>query len=179
MPASPNSSSINRSSRFLHWTAAALMVLIYATMEFRGWFPRGGSVRAVIIPMHHWFGLSMLLLLALRLGLRWRRPFPAIAPTPPAWLRVAAHAGHFALYAFLLLMPLLGWAIVSAEGRLPSLLGWSLPALIAPDRELAHQLEELHELGATIGYYLIGGHVIAALWHHFRLRDNTLLRMRG
>ena len=52
-----------------------------------------------------------------------------------------------------------------------------LPALIAPARALGRQLKELHELGGNVGYFLIGGHAVAALLHHYVLKDNTLRRM--
>ena len=165
-------------SRHLHWLVAGLVVVIYASMELRGWFPRGGLIRSQLHPLHQWLGLSILLLLALRLWARWRQPFGPSEPPPPAWLHRLAQLGHLALYAFLLVMPVLGWALVSAEGKPPSLLGFSLPALLNADEQLAHQLEDWHELGAILGYYLIGGHLLAALWHHFGRRDNTLRRMR-
>jgi len=35
----------------------------------------------------------------------------------------------------------------------------------------------VHELGASIGYWLIGLHAFAGLYHHYIQRDNTLTRM--
>jgi len=49
-----------------------------------------------------------------------------------------------------------------------------LPALLSESKELAGQLKEVHETIGTIGYFLIGGHALAALYHHFLSRDNTL-----
>jgi len=45
------------------------------------------------------------------------------------------------------------------------------------NKELAHTLEEIHETAGVVGYYLIGLHAVAALLHHYVLRDNTLVRM--
>ncbi|KAB0529935.1 cytochrome B, partial [Pseudomonas palleroniana] len=44
-------------------------------------------------------------------------------------------------------------------------------------KEFAKQLEGWHVLGGTIGYWLIGLHALAGLYHHYVVRDNTLLRM--
>ena len=52
-----------------------------------------------------------------------------------------------------------------------------LPALLAENEDLAHQLEDLHKLLANIFYFLIGFHVLAALYHHFIRKDDTLKRM--
>jgi cytochrome b561 len=49
--------------------------------------------------------------------------------------------------------------------------------LVGPDEALAERMEALHELGGTLGYFLIGLHAAAALAHHYLLRDNALARM--
>ena len=49
--------------------------------------------------------------------------------------------------------------------------------MIAKDKALAHTLEEIHEFGANAGYALVAVHTAAALFHHYFMRDNTLLRM--
>lgn len=73
--------------------------------------------------------------------------------------------------------PLLGWLVISAFGKPAPFFGLELPALIGPDKDFAHQLEDWHVLIAQIGYWLIGLHAVAALFHHVVLRDNTVLRM--
>jgi len=47
----------------------------------------------------------------------------------------------------------------------------------APNEALAGQLEEVHETIGTLGYWLIGLHATAGLFHHYVLRDATLTRM--
>jgi len=42
---------------------------------------------------------------------------------------------------------------------------------------LSEQVKELHETVATIGYFLIGLHALAALYHHYVRKDDTLRRM--
>ena len=57
------------------------------------------------------------------------------------------------------------------------LFGTELPTLIPANAATAEWLEDIHEIGATIGYYLLGIHAAAALFHHYLLKDNTLVRM--
>lgn len=45
------------------------------------------------------------------------------------------------------------------------------------NKALGDLFKEIHETGGTIGYYLIGLHAVAALFHHYVMRDNTLVRM--
>jgi len=77
----------------------------------------------------------------------------------------------------MLAMPLLGWLILSSADATIPFYGLELPALVAPDKALAEQIEEVHETIGTIGYFLIGLHALAALFHHYVVKDNTLRRM--
>ena len=162
----------------IHWLMLALIVAVYACILLRENFPRGSDIREDLKAWHFMLGLSVLGLGLVRLALRifvWRAP--KIAPEPPrylAWLSAGAHA---ALYALFIAMPIAGWLILSAEGKDIPLWGLHLPPLIAPDKVLAKSIQELHETGGTIGYFLIGLHAAAALFHHFVMKDNTLTRI--
>lgn len=48
---------------------------------------------------------------------------------------------------------------------------------MAENKALGKELKEIHEVVGTLGYYLIGLHALAALYHHYVKRDNTLVRM--
>ena len=84
---------------------------------------------------------------------------------------------HLALYALMIGTPLLGWLILSAFGKPIPFFGLELPALIAPDHDFGEQLEHWHVRLADAGYWLIGLHAVAGLFHHYISRDNTLTRM--
>ncbi|MEO7338831.1 MAG: cytochrome b/b6 domain-containing protein, partial [Caldimonas sp.] len=71
----------------------------------------------------------------------------------------------------------LGWLTLSAEGKLVPFFGLQLPALVDESKSIAGWAKELHETGGTVGYFLIGLHAAAALFHHYVVRDNTLRRM--
>jgi cytochrome b561 len=89
-----------------------------------------------------------------------------------------AHAGHIALYALMLVIPISGWLMSSAKGVQTVWFGVvPLPDLIGKDKALGHLLEEVHESLSWIMVTLIVGHALAALKHHFIDRDDTLRRM--
>ncbi len=165
--------------RRLHWLMALLVVLAYVLIEQRGWFARGSSGRAAMMQGHYWAGISLFLLVWWRLIQRWRHRTPAITPPLDRYSAVAAKVVHLALYAFFIGMPLLGLATAWADGkqiRIP-FTDVALPALLAQDKPLAHALEDLHGAIGTAFYWVIGAHVLAALWHHWGRRDDTLRRM--
>jgi cytochrome b561 len=122
-------------------------------------------------------GLTVFGLVWLRLAARliWR--VPPIVPRPPQWQLHVARTAELTIYVFMIVMPLLGWMILSGEGKPVPFFGMQLPALITENKELARQLEEIHELGGNIGYALVGLHAAAALVHHYFNHDNTLIRM--
>jgi cytochrome b561 len=162
---------------FLHWFMLLLIAAIYATIELRELFPRGSDPREAMKAWHFMLGLSVLAFLAMRLVARLLGPNPPIVPPSPRWQRVVAGLAHAALYLFMLVMPLAGWLILSADGEAISFFGLPVPPLVGPDEALAERMEALHELGGTLGYFLIGLHAAAALAHHYLLRDNAMTRM--
>lgn len=161
----------------LHWLMLLLLAAVYASMELEDLAPEGSATREAMETWHYMLGLSVLGLAALRLAVHFIGPVPAISPAPPRWQHRMAGLVHMGLYVFMLGMPLLGWALLSAEGEPIPFFGMQLPALFDARESLAESIEELHEVGATIGYVLIGLHSAAALYHHYFLRDDTLRRM--
>lgn len=161
----------------LHWFMLLLLTVVYACMELRGYFPKGSNIREGMKAFHFMLGLSVLVLVSLRVLVRFSQPVPHITPTLPSWQEWLAKALHVALYVFMIGMPIAGWLLLSAEGKVIPFFGLQLPALIGEDKALAEQIKEIHETVGTIGYFIIGLHAAAALFHHYVARDNTLARM--
>lgn len=174
----------NTSSRYgtlpiaMHWLMLVLLIGVYATINLHELFPKGSELRAVFKTWHFMLGLSVFVLVGARLAIGFLSgPAPRIEPEDPAWQRRLAAIVHVALYVFMIGMPLLGWFAVSAKGDPVLFFGAQLPALIGPDKGLYDSLKEIHEAIGTFGYYLIGLHAAAALFHHYVLRDNALVHM--
>jgi superoxide oxidase len=155
-----------------------LLIAVYATIELRGMFPKGSDPREAMKAWHFMLGLAVFGLVWLRLLIQATAgPVPAIVPAQPRWQAVSAKLMHVLLYLFMIAMPILGWLVLSAEGKPIPFFGASLPALIAENKESAKSLQEIHETVGELGYWLIGLHAAAALFHHYVVRDNTLSRM--
>lgn len=150
----------------LHWLTLLLIVGVYACIELKGNFPKGSDTRELLKQWHFMLGLSVFLLVWLRLLVRLLSPNPRIEPALPAWQAAVARLVHYALYL-----------ILSAAGKPIPFFGLELPPLVAKNADLAGQIKEWHETIGNAGYFLIGLHAAAGLFHHFVSRDNTLLRM--
>jgi cytochrome b561 len=161
----------------LHWLTVLLLIFIYASIELRGLFEKGSAERDLMKELHFVLGLSLWFITLLRLVVRRFSIIPAIEPAPSViTLKLSAWI-HALLYSFLLLMPLLGWLVLSAGDKVIPFWGMQLPALLAPDPDVAGRLKEIHEWVGKAGYAFITVHALAALAHHYRLKDNTLKRM--
>jgi cytochrome b561 len=161
----------------LHWLMLFLLVAVYACMEVSDLFPKGSDTRAGLRTWHFMLGLSVLVLVWIRLAVHVTGVVPRIRPNPPGWQMLLAKLVHLALYAFMIGMPLLGWLTLSAAGKPIPFFGLELPALIDESKSAAKSIKEVHETGAMVGYFLVGMHAAAALFHHYAVRDNTLRRM--
>ena len=161
----------------IHWLMLLLLAAIYLCAELHNFFPKGSAIRNGLMTWHFMLGLSVLALVALRLISRLTTPVPPITPEPPKWQQYIAKLLHLALYVLMIGMPLLGWLILSAAGKPIPFFGIELPALAGQNMGLAKTLRSIHEVAGRTGYFLIGVHALAALYHHYFIRDNTLKRM--
>jgi cytochrome b561 len=162
-------------TRVLHWLSA-LVLLLAAGLILARYGIDEGSTEKLLIGWHREAGAALLLLTMLRLAMRLRVTAPHHVGMAPL-LERAAQAGHFGLYLLLLAVPMLGWAYSSAAGKPVDLLGITLPALLARDRDLADTLQTVHIDLAYGLLALITVHAAAALWHHFVQRDGVLFSM--
>lgn len=170
----------------LHYTAVAkslhwLMALLIMGMLALGFFMTGLPLspdKFQYYAWHKWAGVSVFGLVWLRLAWRLMFPPPALQAGMSRALKLAAHAGHWALYALMVLIPLTGWLMSSAKGFQTVWFGvLPLPDLLGKDKLMGNQLALLHWALNVSLLALIVGHAAAALWHHFVHRDDTLRRM--
>lgn len=173
-PGTASSQAYARRLIVLHWLAALLLAAAFATIELRVLFEKGSVPRETLKSVHFMIGMSILAVVLVRLVVRAMETAPPILPAPPAWQTGLSHALHALLYALMLAMPILGWLTLSAAGKeIP----FGLPALIGENKDAAGWYKETHHLLSTVFYWVIGLHALAALVHHYVVKDNTLQRM--
>lgn len=165
----------NRPARLLHWSMAALilaMLLIGVAMV------TSLADYHALVALHRPLGILILLLALVRLANRWRRPPPPLPSDLPAWQRRAAHASHVALYALMLAMPLVGWAMLSAARYPIALVGpFVLPPILPQSPMLYTWLRVCHTVLAYALFGVILAHLGAALLHALIRRDGVFASM--
>ncbi|MGH8280862.1 MAG: cytochrome b [Gammaproteobacteria bacterium] len=164
-------------AQLFHWVIVVLVIAQFAL----GFTAHGLPIsleRLILLARHKSIGITIFVLVVLRLVWRFYSKPPALPPSPHRFFDTAAHLSHGLLYALLLAMPPVGWLLSSASHLTVAWFGWfSLPNLVGPDKRLAHGLLLTHESMAWLLLATITVHVLAALWHHFLLKDSVLLRM--
>ena len=152
-----------RASIILHWLMLVLLAAVYACIELRGLFPRDSAERNLMKDLHFMLGLSVFVLVWLRLAMRLVHPTPPILPKPPAWQTGLAHLMHLLLYVLMIGMPLAGWLILSAADKPVPFYGLELPHLVGADLDQAKFIKGWQERNGTWGCWLIGLHFVARL----------------
>lgn len=193
-----------RTARWLHWSTA-LAIAVEAPAGFiMAWTYldglKGGPLAGLHIrasQVHHTLGMILLFTTLFRLCWRWRHPAPALPSEVSAPSRLLARAVQGSLYALLLLIPLSGWAALSAlaggtDFPAPELWffghdgfgpGGIIPHLVAPrpwNDPLGYGLfARAHVWMLWAGAAVLTLHIGGAVKHHFVERDAVLLRMMG
>ena len=161
----------------MHWFMFILIAATFTFIECRVFFEKGTETRDLFKMWHFMLGLSVLAMALIRLYFRFTQVVPKITPPLSPMQNIAAKGAHLILYVFMIAMPVAGWVMLSAFGKPIPFFGLELPALIAVNKELGKSIHDIHELVGGIGYFLIGFHALAALFHHYIQKDDTLTRM--
>jgi cytochrome b561 len=162
--------------RLLHWLMAACIL----AMLFIG----VGMVSTVMpkyltfVSIHKPLGIAILTLALIRLALRLRYGAPPLPADLPEPMKLAAQVSHYAFYALMISMPLIGWGMMSAAAY-PVVLfeGWHLPAILPQSDSLHTLLWDAHFYLAFAFFALILLHVAAALFHALVRRDGVFETM--
>jgi cytochrome b561 len=161
----------------LHWLIALGFIAMFGLGLYMTEMPFSPA-KLRTYSWHKWAGVSIFLLVLLRLAWRLTHRPPALPLDMPVQLRLAAHVTHVVLYLLMLAVPLSGWLMSSAMGFQTVWFGvLPLPDLLAQDRELGRTLVSVHVFLNYAMAVLVAMHAAAALKHHLLDRDDVLTRM--
>jgi len=165
-------------SQTLHWLIVLLILGLAIVGLTMGDLPKTPKYFWVYT-MHKSFGITVLVLVVLRLLWRLYSGAPEAVAGTPRWQERIASLTHWALYGLILAMPISGWLYDSASGLRPfKLFGlFTMPKLVAPNESVRHLSHQAHETLFWVLVALVAAHAGAAFYHHLFQRDATLARM--
>ena len=163
-------------ARWLHW----LMAVMIIAMLFIG-----AGMAASVSERHEWLlnlhkplGIAILLLVVVRLFVRFSTRQPALPADLPAVQVLAARMSHLLLYGLMFCLPIVGWAMISAAGD-PVMLSSSLqlPGIVPASPGTFAFLRKAHTYLAYLLFFTVLLHLAAALFHGWIRRDGVLQSM--
>jgi cytochrome b561 len=159
----------------LHWATAVLVLLQFGFAESWGFFPK--PVHHLMIVGHMSCGLILAAVILLRLG--WRARFGRVLPPPGhGLLDVAAKALHRVLYVLVGAEILLGFATRWTDNQSLSFFGLLIPSPFgAFSKATGDAVDQIHDYNAWVIMALVSIHALAALGHHYVLKDKVLRRI--
>ena len=156
----------NGVAQLLHW----LIGLAVLGQIALGWWMIGlpntpPGYQAGWYNIHKSIGLSIGLLVLLRIVWRLRHPAPVLPATLAAWQRLAARCSHALLYLCLVLMPLSGFLGSSFTKYPIKFWGMVLPRWIDPSPAAKELCSQIHYATVCLFMLLIALHIAAAIKH--------------
>jgi len=131
-----------------------------------------------LVSIHRPLGIAILILVVVRFVNRLVNPPPPLPATMSRAERLAATASELAMYGLMLVLPLVGWGMLSAA-RYPIVLHGSvhLPFILPHNAVLYAVLRKAHTILAYLFFLTFMAHVGAILFHTLIVRDGMLRRM--
>ena len=160
----------------LHWLTALLVVIQFVSAITWDYFSH--ATRETMQSVHVSLGVLLTAVILVRIIWRWM-PGHQISSLEVGWLRLASKGVHYLLYLLLVVQAALGFGFRWAQGHPVSFFGlFAIPGPYgALDKASRHTLHFLHEKIGWVIVIVAFGHALAALYHHYALKDRVLQRM--
>jgi cytochrome b561 len=159
----------------LHWLTVILVLAQLGTSQL--WDFTAKPTKHLMIVSHMSFGILLGAIVIARIIWRFL-PGHQVRAADVGWTEALAKGVQYLLYALLLVQPVLGFILRWSGNEAMSFFGLQLPPPFAPFSKDAHRF--VGEAHNWVGWAIIlvaFGHALAALFHHFALRDDVLWRM--
>jgi len=163
-------------AKIFHW----LLAIGFIGLLSEGFFMRSLERSPFRLELYYWhksIGVTILCLVALRFLWRMISFIPALPSNMPYWQVLISKLTHFSLYVCMFLMPLTGLFMARFGGYPINVFNLFTIQPYEQNLDIARFLSEVHTITAFAFCGLIGLHVLAALYHHFIIKDNLLIRI--
>ncbi|WP_250475057.1 cytochrome b/b6 domain-containing protein [Caballeronia sp. GAFFF1] len=161
--------------RALHWImAASILAMLFIGV---GMVSTVRPKHLTLVAIHQHLGVVLFMLGIVRVALRMAHGAPALPADMPTLTKWAAHLSHLSFYVLMLLLPLLGYGMLSAADYPLVVFGVRVPLLLAHNGALHALLWNAHRSLAMCFFALIVVHIVAALFHALVRRDGVFQTM--
>ena len=164
-------------AQIFHW----IIVVLFCGLFYLAWIMTDlplGPEKFRLYNLHKSLGVTIAALTFLRLVWRSFSPPPPLPRTMPHWQKRMARITHFLIYLLVFMQVPVG-ILHSWSADFPIVIFglFNIPSPIAPNEILEVILNWVHFTIGWLFFAVLLTHVLAALHHHFVLKDDILLRM--
>ncbi|HQN64836.1 MAG TPA: cytochrome b [Methylophilus sp.] len=193
-----NDSRYTKTAIILHWLIALGIFFMFALGWFMHEIPKEApkqmaydlfnlgiytwqlteeiSPRTFYFNLHKSIGVSLLVLIVLRILWRITHKPPAMLSSYKDWEKKLATGAHHLLYLLMVAMPLSG--LIMAVNSKYGVMWFGIDLIGGLDNKVARDtFKEVHELVGTVLLLMIILHIVGALKHKFIDKDDTMKRM--
>jgi cytochrome b561 len=173
----PKSARYTTFAMVLHWIVALVVVGQFTLGWLMQEIPKSPpGQRAAVFNVHKSIGLTILVLMLVRLAWRLTHPPPALPPMP-RWQAWTALANHRFLYALLIVMATAGYLGSAFSGYPVRYFGIVLPSWAAKNDAMKELMSNVHLVCAWLLVAAVVLHLAAVVKHALVDHDGVLARM--
>lgn len=162
-------------AKVLHWLIFVLVFCMIIGGFLLDDVPK--EYKGVIFNLHKLTGLTILILMLVRLFWNAMNVKPVLSSDTKPWERRLERAVHGLLYLLIIAMPLAGWIGSSSAGKAPHIGNIIFALPIPQNKSLIDAMFAMHGWIAFGIIGLVTIHIFAALFHHYVKKDDVLRRM--
>ena len=172
-----------KTAQWLHWIMAIIFISAWLIGFYSGNFLSydvDGSFKGTVITLHKNIATVIIFLVIIRIFWRYTHPVPKLPDAMSPTMKTMSHLGHLVLYLLLLALPITGCLFSWSAGHpAPVLYLFEIPRLVQDNPELLAIVKPIHIYLSWFAGFVVLGHLLMALKHHFIDKDNVLKSMIG
>ncbi len=166
------------SIRAVHWSSAVIILGLIILGAYMTPFEMNNMEHSENLYFwHKSFGVLAFILVCIRLYFRSRHTLPELPEGMPKHEKIAAKYVHKALYALMILVPVLGYvqSCVYPYSSGVHFFGLLIPELFSDNQAVFVVVNVIHKVLAYLLLALIAAHVLGAIKHRLFDKENDVL----
>ena len=176
-----NNISVRRYDRVavaLHWLVAIGVFVMIGLGWYMTDIPKGTPQRAFFFNLHKSIGVTLGLIVLVRVVWRWNHTPPPLPAGTASWVVNASKLSHGLLYALLVLMPVAGFTASNFSKYGVTYFGlFKIGPLFAENKVLYELFQGIHHAASEVLVIVICIHIAGALKHLLIDKDGVFFRM--
>ena len=162
-------------SKTFHWYMAGILLFVLLLGNLSEHTPK--KYYDFLMLVHNSLGIIIFVLVILRLLWRWSNPKPEKI-NKSRFLNRLSNLAFFIFYFGMFAAPITGYVLMNIEGKEVLFFGIELVNIVESNGDFEKLAHNFHGIAGDLLLYTFGLHFVAALYHHYIRRNQTLTRIK-